>query len=501
MLRQKFLILSLIFTVAFGVSTPSLVKAQVRDIIFPVLGGVSYRNDYGEPRMGGRTHEGNDLMAEKMRPLLAAVDGKISFLTANEATWGWSLSILDDSGYEYNYLHLNNDNPGTDDGSGGYNNAFAPGIKLGVTVKKGEVVGYLGDSGNAETTPPHLHFEIREAGSGTAINPYDSLKNAQVLNTPTESTKKKVRTKKTKTSKVDSKDFIPYDNFEGGANLADGNLDSDADLELAVGTAFGGIGKPEVKILDNNGKELETFLAFDKSFTGGVDVATADVDGDGKAEIVVGSGPGMDATIKVFKTNGDLVTSFIPYGKFSGGVRVASEDITGDGKPEIITGPSVGGGPHVKIFDTSGKLLKELMVYSSKFTGGIDVSAFAPSGSFVGGFVTAPGAGGGPHVKVYNYDLKVIGEFMAFPASFSGGVRIDSGNFVQNNGSFEVVTVPASNSSGNTKIFKINGEQLKSSSISFEDNWTGGFDVSMVGDSAYIVSSGGRKTTIKKVTF
>ncbi len=132
------IILSFALIVGFF-STPSQAKAGVTlDIVFPVLSGANYRNDYGEPRTGGRTHEGNDLMAEKMRPLLAAVDGKISFLTSNEATWGWSLSIIDNSGYEYNYLHLNNDTPGTDDGAGGYNNAFAPGIKLGVSVKKGE---------------------------------------------------------------------------------------------------------------------------------------------------------------------------------------------------------------------------------------------------------------------------------------------------------------------------------------------------------------------------
>lgn len=489
--------------ILLGISTvfanpSSALATEIPDLVFPVLGGAEYRNDYGEPRVGGRKHEGNDLMNKKMTPLLAAVDGEISFITTNEATWGWSLSITDKNGYEYNYLHLNNDSEGTDDGAGGYNNAFAKGIKLGTKVKRGELVGYLGDSGNAETTPPHLHFEIRKVETGEPINPYTYLQSADVLTAPVAGSKKKTKTKKTKT---DKSEIIPYDNFDGGANLSRGNLDADSDVELIVGTAFGGGGKPELKILDSNGSSVKSFSAFDKSFTGGVDVATGDINADGLAEIIVGSGPGIESTVKIFKANGDLITSFTPYPKFTGGVRVASDDINGDGKPEIVTAPSSGGGPHIKIFDAAGKLQKELMAYSPKFTGGVDVAAFAPSGSFAGGFVVAPGAGGGPHVKVYNFDLKLVGEFMAFPASFSGGVRVDSGNFVQNNGSFEVVTVPASNSSGNTKIYKTNGELLKTSSTSFEDSWTGGFDVVFIGESAYIVSSGGRKTSIKKITF
>lgn len=492
-------IFSIIFVVSLLVTIiPSKVFAfeMKRSIVFPVLGGATYRNDFGEYRVGGRTHEGNDLMAEKMRPLLAAVDGEISFITQDEATWGWSLSILDDDGYEYNYLHINNDTPGTDDGLGGYNNAFAQGIKLGVKVKQGEVVAYLGDSGNAETTAPHLHFEIRDAATQTPINPYESLQAAKILSTPVAGSKKSTKTTKVKASK----DLTPFGSFTGGANLSSGNFDKDTDLELVTTSGFNS-GDNEVVILNSDGKEIKSFVAFDKSFKGGADVATADIDGDGKSEVIVSSGPGMEATVKIFKSNGDLISSFIPYPKFFGGVHVSASDINGDGQIEIVTSPSEGGGPHVKVYSAQGSVLKEFMAYSPNFHGGVDVSSFAPSGSYVGGIVTSPGPGGGPHVKVYNFDLKVVGEFMAFPQSFSGGVRVEGGNFVQNNGSFEVVTVPASNSSASTKIFKINGELLKTSNASFEDTWTGGFDVTMAGAEAFITSSGGRKTTIKKITF
>ena len=86
------------------------------------------------------------------------------------------MAINHDDGWRTWYLHLNNDRPGTDDGKGW---GFAPGIKSGVHVEAGQVIGYLGDSGNAETTPAHLHFELQQP-DGTEVNPYDHLREAEV---------------------------------------------------------------------------------------------------------------------------------------------------------------------------------------------------------------------------------------------------------------------------------------------------------------------------------
>jgi hypothetical protein len=477
-----------------------------------------HTNDFGDPRTGGRKHEGNDLMAEKMRPLLAATDGVVSFLTVNEETWGWSLTIIDEDGYEYNYLHLNNDSPGTDDGKGGYNNAFAANIKRGSKVIKGQTVGFLGDSGNAETTAPHLHFEIRAPGTAEAINPYQSLQSAKILSSPVVNTNPKVveipsrdssdnddedeEDEEDRPDSTSSKEIIPYDQFEGGANISGGNFDTDSSQEILVGTAFGGGGRTIIKQFETDGTMLKEFFAYGDVFRGGVDVTSCDVDGDKKDEIVTAPGPTGGPHVKVFNTEGKVVSEFMAYsGNFRGGVRVSCADIDGDNKPEIVTGPWATGGPHVKIFSTTGTLKKEVMAYSAGFTGGVDVAAFAPSGKYNGGFVTAPGPTGGPHVKVFDEDAKLTGEFMAFPESFSSGVRIDAGNFIENNASFEIVAAPASNSSANTKVFKTSGQSIDSSFTGFEDRWAGGTDVAIVGNKVYIASSGGRQTAIKKVNF
>jgi hypothetical protein len=158
---------------------PLATHAQViRDITFPINGEYEpFGDSFGDPRSGGRTHEGIDIMADKMTSLVAVVDGVVTFAPETEPAWGFALHIRDDEGWEYRYLHINNDTPGTDDDSGGFRYAFAPGIEQGVRVSRGQLVSYVGDSGNAEYVGSHLHFEIHEPGgwSGAAVNPYPSL--------------------------------------------------------------------------------------------------------------------------------------------------------------------------------------------------------------------------------------------------------------------------------------------------------------------------------------
>lgn len=150
----------------------------MRSIQFPVDGPNNFRNDFGEPRGGGtRTHEGIDIIAAKMTPVVSTVDGYVSYVVSPQASWGYEVVVSDVDGYSYRYLHLNNDTPGTDDGKGGEANAYAPGIRRGVKVVKGQHIGWVGDSGNAEETVSHLHFEIRDRNR-VAINPYLSLMNA-----------------------------------------------------------------------------------------------------------------------------------------------------------------------------------------------------------------------------------------------------------------------------------------------------------------------------------
>ena len=160
-------------------------EVHVRPMMFPVLpdsklGKATWSDTYLFPRSGGRLHEGQDLMGAKMLKLLACVDGTIVELRHQSS--GNSLYLKGDDGWYYCYLHINNDDPGTDNGANQFKYAFAPGMATGKRVLKGEHIAYLGDSGNAESSGAHCHFEIRMPNAkwynAAAVNAAYSLRKA-----------------------------------------------------------------------------------------------------------------------------------------------------------------------------------------------------------------------------------------------------------------------------------------------------------------------------------
>ncbi|MEK7105662.1 MAG: M23 family metallopeptidase [Patescibacteria group bacterium] len=146
---------------------------EIVDIAFPLEGEVSFSDDYDSPR-GDGIHEAIDILAEKMTPIVAVVDGVIAYAPMDEPSYGYMITLRGDDGYSYAYIHLNNDTPGTDDGEGGPENAYVEGIERGERVERGEHIAWVGDSGNAEQTASHLHFEIEDP-DGDSVNPYESL--------------------------------------------------------------------------------------------------------------------------------------------------------------------------------------------------------------------------------------------------------------------------------------------------------------------------------------
>lgn len=151
---------------------------------FPVLGKVWYDDWFLAPRGGGtRRHHGQDLMAAKMTPMVACFDGIVIVGKARPGGH-MTLRIKGSNGWTACYYHVNNDTPGTDDGRGGETNAFAPGLRTGQYVYEGQFIGYVGDSGNAETTGPHCHFELWDERFGAVVNAYPSLRAGTRLTEP-----------------------------------------------------------------------------------------------------------------------------------------------------------------------------------------------------------------------------------------------------------------------------------------------------------------------------
>ncbi len=163
----------------FAVGTAGAAAPKVPDhIVFPVVGQVAYINDFGAPRPGG-PHQGNDLMAAKKSPAVAAEAGTVKYWTTSRNA-GCMLYLYGESGTLYYYIHLNNDLTAKNDNRGKYVRGVAYAVRSGSRVAAGQQIAYVGDSGDADGGMSHLHFEVHPGG-GRAVSPYPYLQRAYKL--------------------------------------------------------------------------------------------------------------------------------------------------------------------------------------------------------------------------------------------------------------------------------------------------------------------------------
>jgi murein DD-endopeptidase MepM/ murein hydrolase activator NlpD len=138
---------------------PQAVNVPAKEApLCPVKGAnkFDFSNSFGSPREGHRSHAGNDIFAKRGTPVIAGVDGTIRTVEGGRAGIGYYLDGVD--GVTYYGAHMNERRVGN-----------------GAVVKRGDVIGTVGSTGNASSTPPHLHFEIKP-GNGTSIDPYQLLR-------------------------------------------------------------------------------------------------------------------------------------------------------------------------------------------------------------------------------------------------------------------------------------------------------------------------------------
>ncbi len=172
---KKYIIIFLATFLTFSV-IPEKVEARhldfLDDIKFPVDNIKShFYDDWKERRGGGsRLHEGLDVRAPKGAKIVAVADGIINTVAFSESS-GYYIAIDHMNGWLSLYVHLNDDIIG-DDNAGGSASAFAKEYKRGDRVQRGEVIGFVGNSGNAEGTVPHLHFELKYLGNSQDVYEY-----------------------------------------------------------------------------------------------------------------------------------------------------------------------------------------------------------------------------------------------------------------------------------------------------------------------------------------
>ena len=224
--------------------------------------------------------------------------------------------------------------------------------------------------------------------------------------------------------------FLAYPaDFRGGVRIARGDVDGDGVADIITGPGPGA--GPHVKVFSGaDGHLMRSFLAFTASFANGVHVAAGDVNADGRADVIVGADAGGPPHVKVFDgATGALRSSFYAYGAtFTGGVRVAAGDVDGDTRADVIAGTGPGAGGQVKVFSgASGALIRSFLPYGPSFTAGVYVAAGRVDGDAPADIITGTGAGVA-HLKAFSGTTgAVLMSFLPYGPSSIGGVRVAAG--------------------------------------------------------------------------
>jgi uncharacterized protein (TIGR03118 family) len=229
-------------------------------------------------------------------------------------------------------------------------------------------------------------------------------------------------------------DFMAFDpHFLGGINVAVGEFDGDNHADIVVSADTGG--GPEVAIFSGaDGHQINAFFAYDPRFLGGVRVAVGDVNGDGHVDLITAAGPGGGPHVKVFdgttvaNPTPTVIDSFMAFDpNFHGGAFVAAGDTNGDGKADIIIGSGAGMTNNVRVFSGADlTVLHSFMPLAADFMGDVRVAAVADiNDTAKADIVTTAGAGGAPQVTITDGEtLSSLDTLFAYDPHFLGGVFV-----------------------------------------------------------------------------
>jgi hypothetical protein len=251
--------------------------------------------------------------------------------------------------------------------------------------------------------------------------------------------------------------------FVGGGSdirtvVADFNGDGTLDLAFATGTrATAG-----VRILNGRtGTNLAVPTEVLSGFTGGVYLAAADIDGDGRAELAVSADAGGGTRVSVFRIGRGFTTvaDFLAFGdaNFRGGSRITLADVNSDGAADLIVGAGIGGGPRVAIYSgetllggNPRQLVPDFFALDPNLRSGVFVTAADVDGDGFADVLYSTGNTGGPRVRVVSgavltnnpgrdaFGLEALADFFALDPDDRNGLRIAARD-LNNDGTAELV--------------------------------------------------------------
>lgn len=269
--------------------------------------------------------------------------------------------------------------------------------------------------------------------------------------------------------------------FRGGVRVGTADVagGDGGDEEILTGPGYGG---PHFRSFKVDGQatvgEFSSEMVFEHEtgiFVAGGDIAT----NVGIDEVVVGpnvappgekyeDGSPVESFVVVGSTEPRSSFAFVPYEGWFGEVRVAVGNVDADANDEIITAPGPGGGPHVRVWDyvrgaseeTDDLIMRgEFMAYAPAFGGGVYLGVADVEGDGDDEILTSAGPGGGPHVKAIDFPSQAVdSQWMAYAEAFRGGVRAAGGQ-LDDDAPDEVVTGPGPGGGPHIRTFNFSGSQ------------------------------------------
>ncbi|MBI2427094.1 MAG: VCBS repeat-containing protein [Candidatus Kerfeldbacteria bacterium] len=283
--------------------------------------------------------------------------------------------------------------------------------------------------------------------------------------------------------------YAPVGTVNGSGTGNTSVLDSTADNDIII--AGRGTAGPSVRILNEEGGQVGSFMAYASTLRGTWQAVGGDIDGDGTREVVTATGTGYGPHIRGYEVDGTLLDDYFAYDtSFRGGVNVAVGDVNGDGRDDVITAPQ-SGASNVQVY-TYSPVTEEFsrlawkMTYDAGYKGGVNLAVADLDGDQSAEIITVP-AMGSTNLRAYSYDategtLELDGWTWAYGSGFKGGANVAAGD-VNGDGNDEVIVAPYWGSP-NVRVLSYtaaDGFDTYAWTFAYDTNFKGGVQVA-VGD-------------------
>jgi hypothetical protein len=272
-------------------------------------------------------------------------------------------------------------------------------------------------------------------------------------------------------------------------------------LNLTLLSPVAAASSSELKIFEPGGKFISSFTPF-KDLNGPAgSLAVADLGTDGVSEIIVGAGKGLKPVVRAFRQDGSKLFEFEAYGTgFTGGVTLAACDLNGDGKTEIITGTGYLGGPHIRVFDNTGKFTgTQFFAYDGGQRSGVNVACGDVDNDGKVEIIASSGITGGNSVKIFDASGNLETEKMIGGAE-ANGIAITTAD-IDHDGYAEILTVPMNYGNHDITVLdrvgKTYTENVRDTDFT---SATYGSSVAALGSDLYVANGAYLTPQVKKLT-